>query len=113
MVFRSMVRDGTEFYDPLGLISEGTKIDFNYEANSYLYGTRFMTWLARTYSPEKVVAVDTRQEDSRAYYASDFRARLRPADGHGLGQLGARRAHVPAGRTSRPSASIRSRHTRT
>jgi hypothetical protein len=72
MVFRSMVRDGTEFYDPLGLISEGTEIDFNDEANSYLYGTRFMTWLARTYSPQQVAQWITRQEDSRAYYASDF-----------------------------------------
>ena len=31
MVFRSMVRDGTPFYDPLGLVSEGTKIDFQVE----------------------------------------------------------------------------------
>ena len=28
MVFRSMVRDNAHFYDPLGLVSEGTKIDF-------------------------------------------------------------------------------------
>ena len=31
------------FYDPLGLVSEGTKIDFQVEVNSYLYGTRFMS----------------------------------------------------------------------
>jgi hypothetical protein len=42
MVFRSMVRDGAHFYDPLGLASEGTKIDFQLQINSYLYGTRFM-----------------------------------------------------------------------
>ena len=36
MVFRSMVRDGTPFYDPLGLVSEGTRIDFQVEVNSYL-----------------------------------------------------------------------------
>ena len=28
MVFRAMVRDEVPFYDPLGLVSEGTKIDF-------------------------------------------------------------------------------------
>jgi hypothetical protein len=72
MVFRSMVRDGTKFYDPLGLISEGTRIDFNDEANSYLYGTRFMTWLARTYTPQQVAQWVTRQEHSHAYYARDF-----------------------------------------
>ena len=55
MVFRSMVKDGTRFYDPLGLVSEGTKIDFQLQINSYLYGTRFITWLARRYSPEKVI----------------------------------------------------------
>ena len=49
MVLRSMVKDDTPFYDPLGLVSEGTKIDFQLEANSYLYGTRFMTgWRATT-----------------------------------------------------------------
>ena len=51
MVFRSMVKDKTPMYDPLGLVSEGTKIDFQLQINSYLYGTRFMVWLARTYGP--------------------------------------------------------------
>jgi hypothetical protein len=27
MILRSMVRDGSRFYDPLGLVAEGTKID--------------------------------------------------------------------------------------
>src|SRR4029078_177421 len=43
MVWRAMVRANALFYDPLGLVSEGTKIDFQVEVNSYLYGTRFMT----------------------------------------------------------------------
>ena len=73
MVFRSMVRDGTPFYDPLGLVSEGTKIDFQTQVNSYLYGTRFMTWLARRHSPERLVEWVSRREGSRGYYASQFR----------------------------------------
>ncbi|MGB2715108.1 MAG: hypothetical protein WBC51_13080 [Vicinamibacterales bacterium] len=73
MVFRSMVRDGTPFYDPLGLVSEGTKVDFQLQINSYLYGTRFMTWLARRYSPEKLVEWVSRREGSRAYYTTQFR----------------------------------------
>jgi len=72
MVFRSMVRDGSRFYDPLGLVSEGVKVDFQTETNSYLYGTRFMTWLAFEYSPEKVIEWVSRGEGSRAYYASNF-----------------------------------------
>src|SRR5262245_34947784 len=73
MVFRSMVKDDTPFYDPLGLVSEGTKVDFQLETNSYLYGTRFMTWLARHYSPEKVIAWTARRDGSRAYYGTQFR----------------------------------------
>jgi DNA-binding beta-propeller fold protein YncE len=73
MVFRAMVRDDAPFYDPLGLVSEGTKIDFQLQINSYLYGTRFMTWLGRRYAPEKVVTWLSRRDGSRAYYSSAFR----------------------------------------
>jgi hypothetical protein len=73
MVFRAMVRDGARFYDPLGLVSEGTKIDFQTETNSYLYGTRFMSWLAYRYGPEMLLRWVGRSDGSRAYYASQFR----------------------------------------
>ena len=73
MVFRSMARDGTPFYDPLGLVSEGTRIDFQVEVNSYLYGTRFMTWLARRYSPEQLIEWVSRHDGSRGYYSVQFR----------------------------------------
>ncbi len=73
MVWRAMVRDGAHFYDPLGLAAEGTKIDFQVEVNSYLYGTRFITWLAYRYSPEQVVAWISRHPGSKAYYAAQFR----------------------------------------
>lgn len=72
MVFRAMVRDQVPFYDPLGLVSEGTKIDFQTQVNSYLYGTRFMTWLARRHAPEKLIEWVSRNEKSRAYYATQF-----------------------------------------
>jgi hypothetical protein len=73
MVFRGMVRDGAPFYDPLGLVSEGTKVDFQLQINSYLYGTRFLTWLARTETPEQVLEWMARKPGSRAYYAAQFR----------------------------------------
>src|SRR5262245_6324502 len=72
MVFRSMVRDGSRFYDPLGLASEGTKIDFQTEVNSYLYGTRFITWLGYHYTPAQVIQWLGRKPGSKAYYASQF-----------------------------------------
>ena len=73
MVFRAMVRDNAPFYSPLGLVSKGTDADFQLEINSYLYGSRFMTWLARRYSPEQLIEWTARREGSRAYYASQFR----------------------------------------
>jgi hypothetical protein len=73
MVFRAMVRDSAHFYDPLGLESEGTRVDFQVGANSYLYGTRFMTYLAWQYSPEKVLEWVGRKPGSKRYFASQFR----------------------------------------
>jgi len=72
MVFRAMVRDDAHFYDPVGLASRGVLVDFQVGANAYLYGTRFLTWLAYTYSPEKVVAWLRRDEGSARYYADQF-----------------------------------------
>src|SRR5262249_38361352 len=72
MVFRAMVRDDAHFYDPLGLASRGSRVDFQSGANAYLYGTRFFTWLAYVYSPEKVVAWLRRDEGSEKYYADQF-----------------------------------------
>ena len=72
MVFRALVKDDAHFYDPLGLASQGTKVDFQLEANSYLYGTRFMTWLAYRYAPAQVIEWLGRKQGSKAYYASQF-----------------------------------------
>ena len=72
MVFRSMVRDGARFYDPLGLESEGSKIDFQVGVNNYLYGTRFMSYLAYAYSPEMVMSWVNRTDGTEAYYTKEF-----------------------------------------
>jgi len=72
MVFRAMVRDGAHFYDPLGIEAEGTKVDFQVGVNSYLYGTRFMTWLAYRYSPQDLLAWVGRSPGSKRYFASQF-----------------------------------------
>src|SRR5438874_9267057 len=72
MVFRAKVRDHLRFFSPLGLESEGTQIDFQVGANAYQYGTRFMSYIALTYGPEKLVEWLRRSEDSKAFYASQF-----------------------------------------
>jgi hypothetical protein len=72
MVFRAMARDDAYMYQVVGLESEGTSIDFQTGANSYLYGTRFMTWLSMTYGPDKLLEWITRGEDTRRYFAARF-----------------------------------------
>lgn len=72
MVFRSMVRDGAHFYDPLGLVSEGAKIDFQVGVNNYLYGTRFVSYVAYHWSPEKLIEWIGRVEGSRRSYRAQF-----------------------------------------
>jgi hypothetical protein len=73
MMFRAMVRDEAHFYDPLGLVSKGTEVDFQTGANAYLYGTRFMSYLALRYGPEHLLEWWRRDEGSRRYYADEFR----------------------------------------
>lgn len=72
MVFRAMVRDKDPFYDPLGIESKGVRSDFQALANAYLYGTRFVTWVAWRWSPEKVVEWIRRGEGSKRYFADQF-----------------------------------------
>ncbi len=72
MVFRAMVRDQAHFYSDLGIVAEGSAIDFQTLTNAYLYGTRFFSYLAYHYSPEQVIQWLSRAEDSKAYYAAQF-----------------------------------------
>ena len=72
MVFRAMVRDDAKFYHPVGLESEGTAVDFQVGANDYLYGTRFFSYLALSYTPEKVLEWLKRGKDSERYYSTQF-----------------------------------------
>ena len=73
MVFRTIVLDSGIIYDRVGLESEGTKVDFQVGVNSYLYGTRFMSYLAYQYGPDLLIQWVTRSKNSSAYFASEFR----------------------------------------
>jgi len=73
MVFRSMVRDGSYIYDIVGLESEGTTIDFQVGVNSYLYGTRFISYLAYHYGPQKILEWASRTKGTKSYFASQFK----------------------------------------
>jgi len=73
MVFRTMVRDSAYFYHVIGLETEGTTIDFQVGVNSYLYGTRFISYLAFNYGTDKLKEFYSRSDSSRRFYAKQFR----------------------------------------
>ena len=72
MIFRGMVKEGAHFYTPLGLASKGVDVDFRTGANAYLYGTRFMNYLALRYGPDHLVSWWRRDAASERYYSKDF-----------------------------------------
>ena len=72
MAFRAMVRDGKPVHDLLGFLTAATTVDFQVGANSYLYGTRFMSHLALTYGPEKLIAWVARTPGTAPFYTSRF-----------------------------------------
>ena len=72
MVFRSLVRDSGSIYDVVGLESEGTTIDFQTGVNSYLYGTRFVSYLALRYGNDSLLQWFNRAEGSRRYFTAQF-----------------------------------------
>ena len=72
MVFRTMTLEDAYFYDVVGLESEGTTIDFQVGQNSYLYGTRFVSYLAMEHGPEKLLAWFDRTPDSERYFSRQF-----------------------------------------
>ncbi len=97
MVWRAKVHDHARFFSPLGLESEGTQIDFQVGANSYLYGTRFMSYLALTYGPEKVVEWLRRSPGFEGLLREPVQACVRQVAQLGLGRLDRVRAQISAG----------------
>lgn len=73
MVFRTKVAEDARFYDPVGLEAEGIAVDFHVGVNSYLYGTRFFSYLARMYGPESLQNWVSRKNGTNAYFVSQFK----------------------------------------
>lgn len=72
MVFRTLVKENARIYDPVGLESEGTQTDFQVGVNAYLYGTRFMSYMAYMYGSKKLIEWTSRRKGSYGYFASQF-----------------------------------------
>lgn len=73
MYFRSIVQENKKLYSLIGLETEGTSIDFQVGTNAYLYGTRFVSYIAHRYGPEKVKSFYMRTDDSKPFYANQFK----------------------------------------
>ena len=86
------------FFSPLGLEAEGTQIDFQVGVNDYLYGTRFFSYLALTYGPEKVGRLAEPSRGQQGLLRRPVQAGVRQAARRGLERLDRVRAQVPEGK---------------
>jgi hypothetical protein len=73
MYFRSIVAGNHPLYSVVGLETEGTTIDFQLGANAYLYGTRFVDYLAYKYGITKLKDFYERDNNSKAFYGTQFK----------------------------------------
>lgn len=73
MYFRSIVDGGDKLFSVVGLETEGTTMDFQVGANAYLYGTRFVNYLASEYGYDKLIRFYNRTADSKTYFGNQFR----------------------------------------
>ncbi|MEJ2720672.1 MAG: hypothetical protein P8181_05970 [bacterium] len=73
MVWRTKVAEDGFFWDVVGLESEGKTTDFQSGQVSYLYGTRFITYLAYQYGPETVLAWLNRVNGTRRDFVKQFK----------------------------------------
>ena len=73
MYFRSIISGGHELYSVVGLETEGTTMDFQVGANAYLYGTRFVNYLASEYGYDKLIQFYNRTSDSKTFFGNQFK----------------------------------------
>ena len=73
MYFRSIIDEGDKLYSVVGLETEGSTMDFQVGANAYLYGTRFVNYLTKTYGYEKMIQFYNRTADSRTFFGKQFK----------------------------------------
>lgn len=62
-----------DLYSVVGLETEGSTADFQQGTTAYLYGMRFVNYLVLTYGYQKLVDFYNRTEDSKTFFASQFR----------------------------------------
>ena len=73
MYFRSIIAGGDKLFSVVGLETEGSTMDFQVGANAYLYGTRFVNYLTKTYGYDKLIRFYNRTAGSRTFFGSQFK----------------------------------------
>ncbi len=73
MYFRSIINENHLPFSVVGLETEGTTQDFQVGANSYLYGTRFVNYLAFRNGMDTLVSFYNRTDGSRKFFGSQFK----------------------------------------
>jgi len=73
MVFRTKILEKTRIYEAVGLEAEGTAIDFQVGAMSYMYGTRFFSYLADRFGPSKLIEWIDRRDGTRPTFSGQFK----------------------------------------
>lgn len=72
MNFRAMVKQDKAFSSVVGLETDGTTRDFQLGNNSYLYGTRFVNYLAYRYGLDSLIAFYNHTDDSKTLFNRQF-----------------------------------------
>lgn len=73
MYFRSIINERDSLYSVVGLETEGTTQDFQVGTNAYLYGTRFVNYLALRYGVDSLFKFYNRTPDSKKFFAAQFK----------------------------------------
>lgn len=73
MFFRTLIHDNQTLYTVTGLDAEGNAKDFQMGANSYLYGTRFVNYLALKYGVPKMLDFFNRKDGTRTMFMNQFK----------------------------------------
>lgn len=71
--FRTQVAENKKLFSLVGLETEGSTTDFQQGATAYLYGTRFVNYLALQYGYDKLIQFYNRTEDSRTSFTRQFK----------------------------------------
>lgn len=73
MFFRTLIHDKKKLYSVTGLDAEGNAKDFQMGANSYLYGTRFVNYLAYKYGVDSMMQFFNRKDGTRTMFMNQFK----------------------------------------